>query len=329
MSDSPANATVVGELRRVSVLLGRAGARVAALTRIDLHVPEGEILAVVGETGAGKSTLARSFVRLVTPDSGTVLLEGADITAAPERRLRRMRGRMTISFSDPDLVLNPRMAARALIEEPLRLHAPRGTDRRAAVDAVAERLGLTSAELALRLDELGPGRLQLVSLGRAIVSQPRLLVLDEPLRDLDAAAAADFLSVLAGLRDEGMAIVVTSDSVAAVQPAADRIAVLYLGEIAEEGAANDLVRDALHPYTQALISAHLPADPARRGRRIRLRGDPPRPEDRTPGCAFAPRCPIAESRCRSGAPTPNQVGIDRRVACLRVLEGTSRIPLSR
>lgn len=329
MSAAQGNTMVVGELRRVSVMLGRGQSRVAALTRVDLQVAEGEILAVVGETGAGKSTLARSFVRLVTPDSGSVLLEGTDITAAPERRLRGMRGRMTIAFSDPELVLNPRMTARSLIEEPLRLHAPRQTDRRAVVEAVAERLGLTSAELALRPDQLLPGRLLLVSLGRAIVSQPRLLVLDEPLRDLDAAAAADFLAVLADLRDEGMAIVVTSDNVAAVQPVADRIAVLYLGEIAEEGPANDLVRDALHPYTQALVSAHLPADPARRGRRIRLRGDPPRPEDRTPGCAFAPRCPIAESRCRSGAPTPNQVGADRRVACLRVLEGTSRIPLSR
>jgi oligopeptide/dipeptide ABC transporter ATP-binding protein len=329
MTDELGPAANVAELRRVSVRLGRGEDRISALNRIDLHVTEREILAVVGETGAGKSTLARSLLRLVTPESGAVILEGTDITSAPERRLRRLRGRMTMSFSDPALVLNPRMTAFSLIEEPLRLHAPRSTDRRAAVASVAERLGLGSAELDLLPAHLGPGRLQLVALGRAIVSEPRLLVLDEPLRDLDTSAAADYLAVLAGLRNEGMAIVVTTDDVAAVQPVADRIAVMYLGEVVEEGITADLVRDPLHPYTQALLSAHLPADPSRRGRRIRLRGDPPQPEDRTPGCGFAPRCPIAENRCRSGAPTPNQVGANRRVACLRVLEGTSRVPLSR
>jgi len=329
MSQVSDSMSVVAELRRVSVMLGSGQGRIAALNRIDLQVAEGQILAVVGETGAGKSTLARCFLRLVAPEGGAVLVEGTDITTTPERRLRRMRGRMTMAFSDPAEVLNPRMTVRALIEEPLRLHAPRGTDRRAAVEAVAERLGLSLAELALRPGDLAPGRMQLVGVGRAIVTQPRLLVLDEPTRDLDAAAAADLLAVLAGLRDEGMAIVVTTDDIAAVQSIADRIAVLYLGEVTEEGPTADLLRDPLHPYTQSLLSAHLPADPSRRGRRIRLRGDPPQPEDRTPGCGFAPRCPIAESRCRSGAPTPNQVGSDRRVACLRVLEGTSRIPLSR
>ncbi len=329
MSLEPASAPVVAEMRRVSVMLGSGPGRVAALNRIDLQVAEGQILAVVGESGAGKSTLARCFLRLVAPEGGAVLVEGADITTLPERRLRHMRGRMTMVFNDPAEVLNPRMTARALIEEPLRLHAPRGTDRRAAVDEVAERLGLTQAELALRPAELAADRMQLVGLGRAIVTQPRLLVVDEPTREMDAAAAADLLAILAGLRDGGMAIVLTSDDIVAVQPVADRIAVLYLGEVAEEGATADLLRDPLHPYTQSLLSAHLPADPTRRGRRIRLRGDPPQPEDRTPGCGFAPRCPIAESRCRSGAPTPNQVGSDRRVACLRVLEGTSRIPLSR
>jgi oligopeptide/dipeptide ABC transporter ATP-binding protein len=329
MSASHAGAATVAELRRVSVVLGRGEGRVAALNRIDLQVAEGQILAVVGESGAGKSTLARSFLRLVAPEGGAVILEGADTTAMPERRLRRLRGRMTMVFRNPGDVLNPRMTARALIEEPLRLHAPRGTDRRAEVDAVAARLGLTPAELSLRPGELSPSRMQLVGLGRAIVTKPRLLVLDEPSRDLDAAAAADLLALLAGLREDGMAIVVTSDDIATVQPVADRIAVLYMGEVVEEGATADLLRDPLHPYTQSMLSAHLPADPSRRGRRIRLRGDPPQPEDRTPGCGFAPRCPIAESRCRSGAPTPNQVGADRRVACLRVLEGTSRIPLSR
>ncbi len=286
---------------------------------------------MVGEAGAGKSTLARALLRLVAIEDGAVLLEGEDISTLPERRLRRLRGRMTMVFRNPLAVLNPRMTVRALLEEPLRLHTKMtAAERRTVVDALAERLRLRPGEVALRPADLSIDRLQLVSLGRAIVTRPALLVLDEPTREMDMAAAAQFLSLLAELRDASdMAIVLISHDIAAVQPVADRIAVLYLGEIVEEGSTADLLRDALHPYTQALLSAHLPADPTRRGRRIRLRGEAPQPEDRTPGCGFAPRCPIAENRCRSGAPTPNQVGADRRVACLRVLEGSSRIPLSR
>ncbi len=319
--------TVVAELRRASVRLGE----VAALTWIDLQIAQGQIVGVVGEAGAGKSTLARALLRLVEIEEGAVMLEGTDISTLPERRLRRLRGRMTMVFRNPLAVLNPRMTVRALLEEPLRLHTRMtAAERRTTVDALAERLRLRPGEIGMRPADLAIDRLQLVSLGRAIVTRPALLVLDEPTREMDMAAAAQFLSLLAELRDEAeMAIVLISHDIAAVQPVADRIAVLYLGEIVEEGSTADLLRDALHPYTQALLSAHLPADPTRRGRRIRLRGEAPQPEDRTSGCGFAPRCPIAENRCRSGAPTPNQVGPDRRVACLRVLEGSSRIPLSR
>ena len=323
--------SVVAELRRASVRLGKADAQVSALTWIDLQVAERQILGVVGEAGAGKSTLARAFLRLVEITDGTVLLEGADISTWPERRLRALRGRMTMVFRNPLAVLNPRMTVRELLEEPLRLHGRMSAaERRATVEALAERLRLRPGEMEMRPAGLAMDRLQLVSLGRAIAPSPRLLVLDEPTREMDMAAAAQFLDLLAQLRDEfGMAIIVTSHNIAAVQPVADRIAVLYLGEIVEEGTTAELLRDALHPYTQALLSAHLAADPARRGRRIRLRGEAPLAEERTAGCGFAPRCPIAENRCRSGAPTPNLVGADRRVACLRVLEGSSRIPLSR
>ena len=332
--------TVIAELRRLTVMLGPRHRRVLALNRVDLTVEAGEILGLVGESGGGKTTLALALLRLLPRESGAVLLEDQDISALSERRLRRLRGRMTMVFRNPYAVLNPRMTAAELIEEPLRLHArpnqPRlgRADRRAAVAALAERFGLDADELARHPGELAIDRLQLVALARAIAPGPRLLVLDEPTRDLDTAAAAAFLGHLARLRDEAadgqeMAILLLSHDIAAVQPVADRVAVLYLGEIVEEGATEDLLRDPLHPYTQSLLSAHLPGDAIRRGRRIRLRGEPPTLEERTPGCGFAPRCPIAETRCRSGAPTPNLVPPDRRVACLRVLEGTSRIPLSR
>jgi oligopeptide/dipeptide ABC transporter ATP-binding protein len=323
--------SAVAELRRAGVLLGTGAAQVAALSGVDLAVGAGEILGVVGESGAGKSTLARTLLRLQAPAAGQVMFEGADISSISAWRLRRLRGRMGVVFEDPERVLNPRMTVRGLIEEPLRLHAKLGrAEREAAVRRVAERVRLDLAELDRLPEEIGPARLQLVALARAIVTAPKLLVLDEPATQLDIAVAADLLSLLARLRDEdGMAIVLIANDIATVRPVADRIAVLYLGEVVEQGPAAEVLRDPLHPYTQALLSAHLPADPARRGRRIRLRGDTPSPLDRTPGCSFAPRCPIAEVRCRSGAPTPNLVGGERLVACLRVLEGTSRVPLSR
>jgi len=323
--------TVVAELRRVGIMHGAGATQVAALSGVDLEVKAGEIVGVVGESGAGKSTLARVMLRLLAPGAGQVRFEGADITGWPERRLRRLRGRMGVVFRDPALVLNPRMTVRALLEERLRLHATLGAEQRQAeVERIAARVGLAPAELERRPGEMSLARLQLVAVGRAIVTGPSLLVLDEPTTAMDVAVAADLMNLLARLRDEdNMAIVLIANDAATVQPVADRIAVLYQGEMAEQGRAQDVLRDPLHPYTQALLSAHLHADPTKRARRIRLRGDTPSPFDRTPGCSFAPRCPIAEIRCRSGAPTPNLVAGDRWVACLRVLEGTSRVPLSR
>lgn len=323
--------TVVADLRRIGIGFGAGAAQVVALSGVDLEVQAGEIVGVVGESGAGKSTLARVMLRLLAPGAGQVRFEGADISGWPERRLRRLRGRMGVVFRDPRLVLNPLMTVRALLEERLKLHTGMAAaERREVVDRVAARVGLVPAELERHPDEMSVARLQLVAVGRAIATGPSLLVLDEPTTAMDVAVAADLLNLLARLRDEdGMAIVLIANDVTIVQPVANRIAVLYQGGIAEQGPAEEVLRDPLHPYTQALMSAHLHADPARRARRIRLRGDTPSPFDRAPGCSFAPRCPIAEIRCRSGAPTPNLVGKDRRVACLRVLEGTSRVPLSR
>ncbi len=314
--------STVAELRRVTVRYGSGAQAVTVLDGIDLAVAEGEILGVVGESGAGKSALARSLLRLVKPAAGQVLLEGADITGWSQLRLRRLRARMTMVFHDPAAVLNPRMTVRALLEEPLRLHTRLAAGaRRAAAEDLAARVRLQPGELDRRPPALDPARLQLVSLARAIATRPRLLVLDEPTSLLHATAAADLLDLLDGLRSAGgIGIVLICNDIATMRKLADRVAVLYLGEVVEQGPTAEVTADPLHPYTQALMSAHLSAEPARRGRRIRLRGDTPSPEERTPGCAFAPRCPIAEGRCRSGSPTPNVVG-NRSVACVRVLEG--------
>ena len=308
--------TVVAELRRASVRLGQGDAQVPALTWIDLQIAQGEIVGVVGEAGAGKSTLARALLRLVAIEDGAVLLEGEDISTLPERRLRRLRGRMTMVFRNPLAVLNPRMTVRALLEEPLRLHTKMtAAERRTVVDALAERLRLRPGEVALRPADLSIDRLQLVSLGRAIVTRPALLVLDEPTREMDMAAAAQFLSLLAELRDASdMAIVLISHDIAAVQPVADRIAVLYLGEIVEEGSTADLLRDALHPYTQALLSASPTLDPALQRKVIPIQGELPSPLAPPNGCAFHPRCPQVVPRCREEAPQLRDVG-GQRVAC--------------
>ncbi len=267
----------------------------------------------------------------MTPSFGQVRFGPDDITTWPERRVRKLRGQMTMVFRNPHTVLNPRMTVRTLLEEPLLLHDRMARiDRRRAAEALADAVRLQPRELDCRPGELTTARLQLVCLARAMATQPRMIVLDEPTAELDVAAAADLLDLLATLRRErNTAIVLITNDIAKLRPVADRIAVLYLGQIVETGPADEMLRDPLHPYTQALLSAHLTADPTQRGRRIRLRGESPPPQERPPGCGFAPRCPLVETRCRTGAPASNQVGPNRTVACVRVFEGTSRIPLSR
>ncbi len=297
-----------------------------ALDDVDLAIRPGEVLGLVGESGSGKSTLGRCFLRLLQPSAGRVSHGTDDITTWPESRLRRLRGEMTLVFQDPWAALNPRMTARRLIEEPLLLAGMDRAARREEAARLARRVHLSPDHLDRRPTGLSGGQLQRVGIARAIATKPRLIVLDEPTSSLDLSVRAGILDLLAELRAEtGVAMLFITHDLGTLRLIADRIAVLYLGRIVEQGPAMRVMDDALHPYTQTLLSAHLPADPARTPQRIRLEGEIPSPLARPAGCPFVTRCPLAEPRCGDAPPPLFNAGEGHAAACVRIPEGTSRI----
>ncbi len=302
---------VVAEVRGLSMRFGDGSHAVHALDHVDLLVRGGEVVGLVGESGSGKSTLGRCLLRLLRPTAGSVTIEGNDITEWPERRLRRMRARMTmVRSSDPYSALNPRMSVRRLIEEPLKLHTPlRGAALRAEAVRLAERVHLSRAQTDRAPGELSGGQLQRVCIARAVATEPALIVLDEPTSSLDLSVRAGILDLLAEIRAEtgaAMALFITHD-LATLRVIADRVAVLYLDGMCwrkdQDGAR---VMDApSHPYhAGAAVRAFAGPDPEVRPRRMAgSRAKIPSPMARPPAAArFRLRCPLVEPRCRTGRP---------------------------
>ena len=266
--------TLVAEARRVGMRFGRGADAVHALIDVDLAIGAGEIVGVVGEFGSGKSTLGRSLLRLLQPTAGSVHFSGHNITAWPERRLRPLRARMTLVFQDPWSALNPRMTARALIAEPLKLHVTRDRARiRAATDDLARRVHIAPTQLDRYPSGLSGGQLQRVCLARAIAADPELIVLDEPTSSLDMSVRAGMLELLAELRAAtGAAMLFITHDLATLRVIADRIVVLYLGRKIEEGSKTAVPRPSrasLHPSAALGASSRrsgdpLPTDPAHR-----------------------------------------------------------------
>jgi oligopeptide/dipeptide ABC transporter ATP-binding protein len=281
----------------------------------------------VGESGSGKSTIGRCVLRLAAPTGGRIAFQGADITTAPERKLRPLRGRMQIVFQDPWSALNPRMTARSLIEEPLRLHTPlAAAERRDRAEALGARVRLPGRMLDRYPAELSGGQLQRVCIARAIATDPALIVLDEPTSSLDLSVRAGILDLLFELKESVRAamLFITHD-LGTLQLIADRIIVLYLGRVVEEAPARQIFEAPQHPYTQALISAHLPADPTVPLARHRLSGEVPSALRLPPGCAFASRCPVSAPRCRGAVPQLDTIAEHHRAACIRIAEGANRL----
>lgn len=304
-----------------------AGA-VHAVNGVSFDLSAGETVGLVGESGSGKSTIGRCVLRLITPSRGHVSFQGDDITGLPERRLRRLRSLMQIVFQDPWSALNPRMSARALIEEMLRLHTRLGrAERRRQAEALGQRVGLSARQLGRYPVELSGGQLQRIAIARAIASEPALIVLDEPTSSLDLSVRAGILELLSELKDAtGVSMLFITHDLGTLKLIADRVLVLYLGRVVEEGPAAAIFSHPQHPYTQVLISAHLPADPAIPLARHRLSGEIPSPLQLPPGCVFASRCPIAIPRCRTIVPSLDPVGPGQRAACIRIAEGKNILP---
>jgi oligopeptide/dipeptide ABC transporter ATP-binding protein len=308
------------QIRNASKTFRSGRRQVAALDDVSLAVGHGEIVALVGESGSGKSTVGRCVVRLLEPTSGTVRLDGVDVTHLSRHALRRHRRAVSIVFQDPASSLDPRLDVGSVVGEPLRLQGVGRTQRRQRVAEMLERVGLRRAVAERYPHELSGGQRQRVSIARALVSRPALLVADEPTSALDLSVQASVLNLLTDLqRDLGFACLFITHDLSAVEYLADDVAVMYLGVLAEYGPREQVFSSPKHPYTQALLSAAPLPDPVaqRRRRRVVLSGDIPSPLAPPPGCRFHTRCPVADQRSRTEVPLLRPVA-GRLVACHQV-----------
>lgn len=298
-------------LAGVTKTFATPGGLVHAVNGVDLSIGSGETVALIGESGSGKSTLGRLLLGLQRPDHGTIEFEGVDLAALSESEVREVRQRLTVVFQEPDESLNPRMTILQNIAEPLVVHR-RGLDRAAMRRMVEDALDSVSlpAEVADRYPrQLSGGQQQRVGIARAIVTEPRFVVLDEPTSSLDLSVRSQILTLLTRLQERlGLSFLLITHDIHTVRYASDRIAVMYLGQIVETGPTKQVFDDPQHPYTMALLSSTLSPDPRERLETLRLKGEIPKPTDLPPGCLFHPRCPFADDdRCATERPPLREI----------------------
>jgi oligopeptide/dipeptide ABC transporter ATP-binding protein len=304
--------------------LGRPRAVVRAVDGVSFAIASGQTLGLVGESGCGKSTVARAILRLIEPDAGRVALDGQDVLALGPRELRALRRRMQIVFQDPYGSLNPRMTVRQTLAEPLTIHriATRAQAERRIL-ALLEEVGLDPGFAHSYAHELSGGQRQRVGIARALSVEPQFLVLDEPVSALDVSVQAQVLNLLADLQQRRrLTYLFIAHDLAVVKHVADHVAVMYLGKIVEQAPAATLYAAPRHPYTTSLLSAVPVPDPRAQRQRIVLAGDVPSPAHPPPGCPFHPRCPHPkkDARCRSEPPALREVVPGQLAACHFALE---------
>ena len=302
-----------------SGLLRRQTGAVQALDGVGFELRAGETLGLVGESGCGKSTTGRCIARLLDPTSGTIRFKDRDITKMGPKALRAVRREVQMVFQDPYASLNPRMTVRDIIAEPLRIHGRyRGKGGRERVDDLLDKVGLNPEHGNRFPHEFSGGQRQRIGIARALALDPQLLVLDEPVSALDVSIQAQVVNLLEELQDElGLAYLFIAHDLSVIRHISDRVAVMYLGRIIEEGTRAQIFSAPTHPYTQALLSAVPIPDPSRRGKRDRivLEGDVPSPSNPPSGCRFRTRCWKADQRCADEVPALEPRGFDHPSAC--------------
>jgi oligopeptide/dipeptide ABC transporter ATP-binding protein len=305
------------EVSALDKIFGKSQKVVHALDGVTFDVSQNETLGVVGESGCGKTTLARVVLLLTPPTSGTIEFEGMDITRLPRNDIRRLRSKMQIIFQDPISSLDPRMRVRDIVAEPL--VAAGRKDRGVVMERVRsmlERVGLSGDAMNRFPHQFSGGQRQRIGIARALVCNPEFLVLDEPTSALDASIQAQVLNLLRRLeKDLRLTSIFISHNINVVCYMSDRIAVMYAGEIVETAPTRDLLSKPLHPYTQTLLASVPRTDPSQRRPDEKIVGEQPSPVSPPPGCRFHPRCPHAFEKCASIRPDHVTTGANRWVAC--------------
>ncbi len=297
--------------------LGSAVQRVRAVDGVGFSVAPRQSLGLVGESGCGKSTVARCILRLIEPDAGTIRFMGEDLGSAPPGRLDVFRRRIQIVFQDPYSSLNPRRTIRQTLAEPVRVHGvAKGNEVEARVrNAVAE-VGLSADILDRYPHEFSGGQRQRIGIARALIHEPEFIIADEPVSALDVSVQAQVLRLLIELRERRrLGFLFVSHDLGVVRYFCSDVAVMYLGRIVEAGPVKEVFHAPLHPYTRLLIESSPVPDPTQRRELARATGEVPSASDPPAGCAFHPRCPHATERCRSEKPELKSQVENRRVAC--------------
>jgi dipeptide transport system ATP-binding protein len=299
---------------------------VRALNDASFSLSAGRTLAVVGESGCGKSTLARLVTLIEQPTAGHLKIGDIEVGLADAGQRRQLRQTVQIVFQDPYGSLNPRHKIGSILEEPLKINTDLSAEeRRARALAMMERVGLRPEHHQRYPHMFSGGQRQRIAVARALMLNPRVVVLDEPVSALDVSIQAQVLNLLADLQEEfQLAYLFISHDLSVVRHIADEVIVMYLGRAVEHGSREQIFADPRHPYTQALLSATPVADPARKRERTRLSGELPSPFDPPAGCAFHPRCPHADERCAREPPEMRGLESGAQVACHGVEE--DRVP---
>ncbi|RYJ02758.1 MAG: ATP-binding cassette domain-containing protein [Acetobacteraceae bacterium] len=300
----------------------RRGRPVQAVRDVSLSLARGEAVGVVGESGSGKSTLGRLLLGLLPPTTGRVRFAGHPLDQASRAEFRALRARMQIVFQDPFGSLDARRRIGAQIADGLAIHrlAP-AAEHSGRVAALLAEVGLDPAQASRFPHEFSGGQRQRIGIARALATAPEFLVADEPVSALDVSIQAQVVGLLDGLRRQrGLALLFISHDLPVVRHLCDRVMVMYLGRVMEQGPAEAIFRAPAHPYTRALLSATPRLDPARRATRILLPGDPPSPADPPSGCVFRTRCAHAAPGCAAAVPPLAAVADGRQAACLRLAE---------
>ena len=300
------------------IVFDRTVGHVKAVDGVDLGVPRGRTLGLVGESGCGKSTLGRAILRLVEPTAGSVVFDGVDVATLKAEQLRTMRRRMQMVFQDPMSSLNPRHSVETILTEPLRAHGI-AFERGKRVRELLELVGLPKNSARRYPHEFSGGQRQRIGIARAVALEPELVIADEPVSALDVSIQAQVINLLEEIQDRlGLTYLVIAHDLAVVRHVSDEVAVMYLGSIVEQASSDRLYAAPLHPYTKALMSAVPVPDPVVEDRRERilLTGDLPSPANPPPGCRFHTRCPFRQpTRCHDERPSLGEVEPGHRVAC--------------